>query len=49
MNISESNDVEKTLKKPDLHQQWAPLYRTAENEKFYLTVRPNLEVNPRLR
>ncbi len=35
MSISESEDVEKTLQKPGIHQQWEDAYRTAENEKFY--------------
>lgn len=35
MSISESKDVEKTLKNPDIHQQWVDSYRTKENEKFY--------------
>lgn len=35
MNISEINDVETTLKKPDVHQQWEDSYRTGENAKFY--------------
>lgn len=35
MSISESTDVEKTLAKPDIHNQWRNSYRTAENERFY--------------
>lgn len=35
MNISESNDVEKTLQEPEIHRQWEDSYRTAENEAFY--------------
>lgn len=35
MRISESNDVEKTLQKPDIHQQWIGSYRIAENNEFY--------------
>jgi len=34
-NIPESNDVERTLQKPDIHQQWEDSYRTAENEPFF--------------
>ncbi|MCP4005222.1 MAG: class I SAM-dependent methyltransferase [bacterium] len=35
MSISQSNDVERTLQKPDIHQQWESSYRTAENETFF--------------
>jgi 2-polyprenyl-3-methyl-5-hydroxy-6-metoxy-1,4-benzoquinol methylase len=35
MNIPESNDVEKTLQKPNIHQHWEDSYRTADNETFY--------------
>lgn len=35
MGITETKDVEKTLQKPDIHQQWENSYRTKENEKFY--------------
>lgn len=35
MSISESNDVEKTLQKPDIHQQWIDSYLTAETTGFY--------------
>ncbi len=38
MSISESKDVEVTLQKPGVHQQWENAFRTAENEKFYETV-----------
>ena len=33
MNSLESTDVEKTLNKPDIHQQWGDSYVTAK--KFY--------------
>lgn len=33
--ILESNHVETTLQKPDVHQQWEDSYRNPENEKFY--------------
>ena len=35
MSISKSKVVEKTLNKPDIHQQWEDSYRNEENEEFY--------------
>lgn len=35
IKIPESKDVEKTLQKPGIHQQWEDCYRTEENEEFY--------------
>lgn len=35
MNASKSNDVEKTLEKPDVHQKWLDSYRTSETHEFF--------------
>ena len=35
MSDTESKLVENLLAKPDVHQQWASGYRTADNERFY--------------
>lgn len=35
---SKSENVEKTLQKPDIHQEWEDAFRTAENEQFYENV-----------
>jgi ubiquinone/menaquinone biosynthesis C-methylase UbiE len=35
MQLSQSDEVEKTLQKPDVHQAWEQAYRTPENEAFY--------------
>lgn len=37
MSVSESKDVEITLQRPGVHQQWEDSFRTAENERFYET------------
>lgn len=35
MSSSESDNVQKTLQKPDVHQDWIQSYRTPENDRFY--------------
>ena len=35
MECRRSEDVKDTLKKLDVHQKWADLYRTPENERYY--------------
>jgi 2-polyprenyl-3-methyl-5-hydroxy-6-metoxy-1,4-benzoquinol methylase len=35
MKTSNTDEVEQTLQKPEVHRQWEEVYRSAENEAFY--------------